>query len=132
MEIKLSDFGDGGALTLSGGDLTQDDTHLTAIYDSLFGGDRFYNIYTKYPTDRSFELAIQAPINLQNLKNAENAALNLLRWMVDEGVVESIDVKAYGGKDNKMYVDLTTKEPDGSSKVFGVIWQNEKALLKAK
>ena len=132
MEIKLSDFGDGGAITSSGGDVDQDGTFLTAIYDSLFGGDRFYNIYTQYKTDLSFEKAIQMPINVQNLKNAETAAATLLRWMVDEGVVESIDVTAYGGKDNKMYVDLTTKEPDGSSKVFGVIWQNEKALLKAK
>lgn len=129
MEIKLSDFGDGGAITSSGGDIDQDDGFLTAIYTSLFGGDNFYNIYSDYPQDKSFEDAIQAPITALNLKNAEQAASNLLKWMVDEGVVESVDVKAYGGSENKMNVDITTTEPGGDSRTYGVIWQNEKAVL---
>lgn len=129
MEIKLSDYGDGGAITSSGGDIDQDDGFLTAIYISLFGGDNFYNIYSKYPQDKSFEDAIQAPITVSNLKTAENAAFNLLRWMVDEGIVESVDVRAYGSGDNRMNVDITTTEPDGDSRIYSVIWQNEKAIL---
>lgn len=129
MEIKLSDYGDGGAITSSGGDVDQDDGFLTAIYISLFGGESFYNIYSKYPQDKSFEDAIQAPITASNLRTAENAASNLLRWMIDEGVVESVDVRAYGNMDNRMNVDITTTEPGGESKAFGVIWQNEKAIL---
>lgn len=132
MEIKLSDFGDGGAITSSGGDVDQDGGFLTAIYISLFGGDNFYNIYSDYPQDKSFEDAIQAPITVPNLNAAEKAAKNLLKWMIDEGVVESIAVRAYGNNDNKMNVDITTTEPGGDSKLFGVVWQNEKAILKAK
>jgi len=132
MEIKLSDYGDGGAITSSGGDIDQDSGFLTAIYVSLFGGDCYYNIYSDYPQDKSFEDAIQAPITVSNLKNAETAASNLLKWMLDEGVIEALDVRAYGNGDNKMNVDITTTEPGGNVRIFGVIWQNEKAILKAK
>ncbi len=132
MEIKLSDYGDGGAITSSGGDIDQDSGFLTAIYTSLFGGDNFYNIYSDYPQDKSFEDAIQAPITVTNLKAAETAGSNLLKWMVDEGVVESVDVRAYGGSENKINVDIITTEPGGDSKIYGVIWQNEKAILKVK
>jgi len=132
VEIKLSDFGDGGAVTSSGGDLDQDGGFLTAIYVSLFGGDCFYNVYSDYPQDKSFEDAIQAPITVSNLKNAETLCANLLKWMTDEGVVESIDVKAYGNSDNKMNVDITTTEPGGNTRIYGIVWQNEKAMLKAK
>lgn len=132
MEIKLSDYGDGGAITSSGGDVDQDGGFLTAIYVSLFGGDCYYNIYSDYPQDKSFEDAIQAPITVSNLKNAETAGANLLKWMLDEGVIEALDVHAYGNGDNKMNVDITTTEPGGNKRVFGIIWKNEKAILKAK
>lgn len=132
MEIKLSDFGDGGAITSSGGDVDQDDGFLTSIYVSLFGGDNYYNIFSDYPQDKSFEDAIQAPITVPNLKTAETAASNLLKWMVDLGAVESVEVRAYGNGDNRMNVDITITEPSGENKNYGVIWQNEKVFLKAK
>ena len=130
MEIKLSDFGDGGAITSFGGDIAQDDTNLTSIYLSLFNGDCFYNIYTDYPSDKSFEDAINAPVNRQNLKNAETAAYNLLQWMIEKNVVESIDVKAYGGENNKINVDITTIDTENNNQLYSVGWQNEKPILK--
>lgn len=130
MELLLIDKGDGGELSLSGGDLAQDDTLLTGLYVSLFNGDCFYNIYSEYKTDNSFFEAIQAPINMKNLKNAETAVVNLTKWMTDQGVAESIDASAYGGSENKINVDITVTEPNGESRQFGAIWRAERLFLK--
>lgn len=129
MEILLIDKGDGGEFVLEGGDLKQDGTFLTALYLSLFTGDAFYNVFSDYPTNREFEDALSLPITIPNLKTVETLANNALKWMLDQGVAKSIDVYAFGDKDEKINVEITVTEPDGNTGQYYITWQNEKIAL---
>lgn len=132
MNIFLEDKGDGGEFALVGGDLKQDETLLTALYISLFSGKTFYNVYEKYKTDGDFERALNQPITLGNLKKTEDAAKKATEWFIAEGIAESIEVRAFGDINEKQNVEITIKEPSGVNKTYGVIWDNEKAILKAR
>ena len=131
MEILLQDKGDGGEFTLDGGgDLVQDGTFLTAVYLSLFNGDAFYNVYTDYKTDNEFEKMLSLPVTVANLKNVEKNGQNALKWLIDEGIAKETSVYAYGTIDEKINVEITVTEPDGSDCKFAIIWNNEKIVLK--
>lgn len=129
MELELQDKGDGGEFTLDGGDIKQDGTFYTAIYVSLFGGDCFYNIYSEHKTDGSFEESLSLPITVSNLQKVETSAQNLLSWMIKEGVASSIDIYAYGDKTEKINVEITIIEPNGTSYKYSITWANEKIFL---
>lgn len=129
MEILLIDKGDGGEFVLKGGDLKQDGTLLSALYLSLFTGDAYYNVFSEYPTTREFEDAISMPLTIPNLQACETAALNALKWMLDQGVAETIDVNAYGDRQEKINVEITITEPNGNTGQYYITWQNEKLAL---
>ena len=130
MEILITDSGDGGEFTLVGGDLKQDGTFISALYLSLFTGDAYYNIFTDYPTNREFEDALSLPVTIQNLQTVETLANNALKWMLDEGIADSITVNAYGDADEKIDVEITVTEPDGTTGQYYITWENEKLYLK--
>jgi phage gp46-like protein len=132
VEILLNDTGDGGEIELSGGDIKSDDTFYTSIYLSLFNGDTFYNVYENFETTNEFETAFNQPITRQNLKNVETAAKNALKWFIETGIADDVSVTAYGNTDEKINVDITITEPDGNSFLYGIIWENQKAVLVKK
>ena len=129
MDFLLQDKGDGGAFLLTGGDIKQDNTFYTAVYLSLFNGDCFYNVYTEYKTNEEFEKALNLSVTAQNLKAVETAAQNALKWMLSEEIISSIDVRAYGDKEEKINVAITFTEPDGITSKYSITWQNQKAVL---
>lgn len=130
MNLLLTDLGDGGEFNFNGIDFKIDDTLYTPIYLSLFDGDSFSNIYKKYKSDESFEKALNKPVTLANLQNAQTKAYNLLQWLLDEGIATEIKVFAYGSKDSKINVDITIKEPDSIENKYSVFWENERFYLK--
>lgn len=131
MEFLIIDRGDGAELTFNGADIKTDDTFFTAVYSSLFLGDCFYNIYTEHKTDDSFMQALLKPITADNLKNAEIAAKNLLKWLIDGELADSVEVFAYGDKREKINVDITITQPSSDSgNKYSIVWENEKIYLK--
>lgn len=131
MEFLIIDRGDGAELTFNGADIKTDDTFFTAVYSSLFLGDCFYNIYTEHKTDDSFMQALLKPITADNLKNAEIAAKNLLTWLIDGELADSVEVFAYGDKREKINVDITITQPGSDSgNKYSIVWENEKIYLK--
>ena len=130
MEILLEDKGDGGEFSLKGGDLEQDDTFYSALYLSLFNGDCFYNVYSEYKSNGEFEQLLSLPLTMGNLKKVETAGQNALKWMIAEGIAKSVVVYAYGDIDEKINVNITITEPDGSSRNYSITWQNQKAVLR--
>lgn len=132
MDILLNDNGDGAEVVLEGGDLKGDGTLYNAVYLSLFGGDNFSNVFEEYESDGEFEESLNLPITMQNLKTVENKANNSLKWMLSEGVANSINVFAYGNNDDKIEIEITIKEPAGNDYEFAVIWENQKKVLKAR
>lgn len=131
MDIFFNDNGDGGNVSLVGGDLKGDGTLFTAVYLSLFGGDSFSNVYETYESDNDFEESLNQPITAKNLKNIETKGKKALEWLIAEGVAESIQVSARGNINEKINVDITIQEPEGIEFSYAVIWQNEKYYLKA-
>jgi phage gp46-like protein len=132
MDILLQDNGDGAELTLENGDLEGDGSFYNAVYLSLFGGDNFSNVYEDYEQNGDFEESLNLPITMNNLKTVENNANKALKWLTDSGVADSVDVYAYGDNDNKIGVEITVTEPSGNTYQFGVIWENQKQILKSK
>lgn len=129
MEFLLEDNGDGGELQLSNGDIKQDDTFASAVYLSLFNGDCFYNIYSKYKSDMSFEEALNLPLTALNLQTVKAAGQNLLSWMTEENIASSVEVSAYGDKNEKINVNITVTEPDGTPRKYAITWANEKRIF---
>lgn len=131
MELLVFDTGDGAELSFNGSDLQTDNTFYTAVYTSLFLGKCFYNVYTENKTDDSFLNALLQPITAENLKKAESAAFNLLKWLVDEKLADSIECFASGDKREKINVNITITEPGSNSgQQYSVFWDNEKIYLK--
>ncbi|MBQ9149870.1 phage GP46 family protein [bacterium] len=130
MDFLLNDTGDGGEFELLQGDIKGDDTFYTAVYLSLFGGESFYNIYSKYNFDTSFEEALCLPITSNNLRLVETKANNFLQWLIDEEIASKIEVFAYGDRQEKINVEITIIEPDSTTHKYSIIWQNEKRALK--
>ena len=130
MEILITDHGDGGEFTLSGGDLKQDGTFFSAVYLSLFCGVAFYNVYSENPTTKDFEEMLSLPVTSANLKKVETAGNNALKWLIDAGVAKETSVFAYGTIEEKINVEITITEPDGNNCKFAIIWDNEKIALK--
>lgn len=132
MDLMLIDNGDGGELVLEGGDVKGDGTLLTAVYISLFGGDNFSNVFETYEQNGEFEESLNQPITAKNLKNVENKAKKSLDWLIQEGIANSVEVSAFGDIKEKINVNIVIQEPSGEVYPFSIVWENEKAILKAK
>lgn len=132
MDILLQDTGDGAEVILSGGDLKGDGTLYNAVYLSLFGGDNFSNAFEEYESNGEFEESLNLPITTPNLKTVENKANKSLKWLIDEGIAESVESFAFGNGDNKIEVDITIKEPQKVESSYSIIWRNQKAVLIRK
>lgn len=132
MDILLQDTGDGAEVILSGGDLKGDGTLYNAVYLSLFGGDNFSNAFEEYESNGEFEESLNLPITTPNLKTVENKANKSLKWLIDEGIAESVESFAFGNGENKIEVDITIKEPQKVESSYSIIWRNQKAVLIRK
>lgn len=132
MDILLQDTGDGAEVILSGGDLKGDGTLYNAVYLSLFGGDNFSNAFEEYESSGEFEESLNLPITTPNLKTVENKANKSLKWLIDEGIAESVESFAFGNGDNKIEVDIIIKEPQKVESSYSIIWRNQKAVLIRK
>nr|DAS64038.1 MAG TPA: hypothetical protein [Caudoviricetes sp.] len=131
MDILLQDKGDGAEVVLAGGDLKGDGTLYNAVYLSLFSGDNFSNAYEEYESDNEFEESLNLPITTPNLKTVKAAANKSLKWMIDEGIADSVDCFAYGGQSGKIEVEIKIQETAGDNQSFALIWENQKKVLKA-
>lgn len=131
MDIALQDTGDGAEIVLSGGDVKGDGSLFNSVYLSLFNGDCYSNALEEHETNNDFENALNAPITIKNLQEVEKVGKEALKWMLSEGVADSVDVYAYGGESNKIEVQITITEPSKENCQFALVWENQKAILKA-
>lgn len=132
MDVLLNDNGDGGEVILSGGDVQGDGTLYNAVYLSLFGGDCFSNVYEEHENDNEFEESLNLPITMPNLRTVETKANKCLKWMIDKGVADSIDVYAHGNDEDKIEVEITINESSGNDSYFALVWENQKRILTSK
>lgn len=128
----MYECGDGGELGVAGGDLLLDNTFYSSIYLSLFEGQNFYN-QLEEGFDESdtfdFETLLNSVSTEKDLRQIESVANLKLNWMIRNGLVSAVETKAVFSANQVVNIEIITKQPDGSSEKYSLIWDQEKKLL---
>jgi phage gp46-like protein len=138
-DLLLVDTMDGGDVRIENNLFVCDRSFNTAVYLSLFGGNKDDNGKSKNSKTwwgntlegmaenekliSRFQAVISGlPMSTKNIQEAENAAAIDLKWIVDEGIAKKIIVSARALSHNKfaLHVDI---QADGKS-----IYENTFAL----
>lgn len=108
-DLLLIETPDGGDCVMRDGLLEADRAFGTAFYISLFGGNKadsgkvknkntwwgntLAGVTEKEKVISRFQNFISAtPLTVKNIKNAEEAARQDLKWAIDEGIADAITV----------------------------------------
>lgn len=133
MDFKLYEQGDGGELNIIGGDIDPENTLSNSIYLSLFSGDVWYNIFEESDSlktnDTIEQLLNEFIISTKNLRKLETLINESLNWLIEEGIIESIETSAMPSFES-IKISITIKEPNNTDKKYIIIWNNQKAILK--
>lgn len=134
MDFKLYELGDGGELNIIGGDIEPENTLLNAIYLSLFSGDNWYNIFETEDNNRTtdeFETALfELETSSSNLKKLETIARENLNWLINDGIVDSIETRAIPNSNGHINLSIMITEPNNISKKYMIVWEAQKLYLK--
>jgi phage gp46-like protein len=122
MDFYMVEKGDGGDIQLKGGDIQADGSFRTALYLSLFSGQSFYGVYEENPSTEDFENSLNVIITPENLKTIENEARIATQWMVDSGLISSIEVEAIQVGLNRVRIDIIAQQPEEIEENFQFIW----------
>lgn len=133
MDFKIYEQGDGGELNIIGGDIEPENTLSNSIYLSLFSGDVWYNIFEESDSlktnDTIEQLLNEFIISTKNLRKLEALINESLNWLMEKGIVESIETSAMPSFES-IKISITIKEPNNTDKKYIIIWNNQKAVLK--
>ena len=133
MDFKIYEQGDGGELNIIGGDIEPENTLSNSIYLSLFSGDVWYNIFEESDSlktnDAVEQLLNEFIISTKNLRKLEALINESLNWLMEKGIVESIETSAMPSFES-IKISITIKEPNNTDKKYIIIWNNQKAILK--
>lgn len=133
MDFKIYEQGDGGELNIIGGDIEPENTLSNSIYLSLFSGDVWYNIFEESDSlktnDAVEQLLNEFIISTKNLRKLEALINESLNWLIEEGIIESIETSAMPSFES-IKISITIKEPNNTDKKYIIIWNNQKAILK--
>ncbi len=133
MDFKIYEQGDGGELNIIGGDIESENTLSNSIYLSLFSGDVWYNVFEESDSlktnDAVEQLLNEFIISTKNLRKLEALINESLNWLIEEGIVESIETSAMPSFES-IKISITIKEPNNADKKYIIIWNNQKAILK--
>ena len=133
MDFKIYEQGDSGELNIIGGDIEPENTLSNSIYLSLFSGDVWYNIFEESDflktNDTIEQLLNEFIISTKNLRKLETLINESLNWLIEEGIIESIETSAMPSFES-IKISITIKEPNNTDKKYIIIWNNQKAILK--
>ena len=129
-DFKVFDNGDGGDVGFNAGDILGEYGYGTAIYLSLFGGEAFYEIYSKYKTDNKFEESLYKTITSENLRNCEKEANKALKWLKVEKIVADVSCFACSNGVGKINLEITITEPNKNIKKYGLVWEEQELVFK--
>jgi phage gp46-like protein len=117
-DLLLADTPDGGDILIQEGLFHSDTAFDTAVYLSLFGGNKddegkvkngktwWGNLLPQTPEAEKMVSRLQAvitgtPLSAKNVRDAENAARLDLRWLVDAGMADAVLVDGRGQAGNR-------------------------------
>jgi phage gp46-like protein len=140
-DILLTETPDGGDFIMNDGLIMADHNYSTAIYLSLFGGNKEDSGVVKTnktwwgntlrDTQKNeklisrFQYVIRSmPLTVKNIKAAEDAAVLDLAWMVEEGIADKVE--ATGSTEGKnrfrIAINITKSGINIFNDSFNVLW----------
>jgi len=139
-DLLLADTLDGGNVEIDNGLFVSDEQFSTAVYLSLFGGNKLDNGKTSSVNQYWGNLLRNAteseklrsrfqyivtglPMSVKNIKEAEKAAAMDLQWFIDEKIADVLDIA--GRSTGKNMFSLRVKILKGKNNIF----DNEYFLL---
>jgi phage gp46-like protein len=130
-DFKLYEHGDGGELSLIGGDIEPEKGLSNAIYLSLFTGDNWHNVFEESKTADDFETSLFGLLTANNnLKSIETLANEALNWLIEYGIAESIETRATASNNGHINLNITIAEPNNITRKYEIVWKNQQLLLK--
>jgi phage gp46-like protein len=141
-DILLIDTADGGDIVIEEGLVKGDRAFNTAVYISLFGGNKndsgkvktrktwWGNTLKSTPVNEKIASRLQAvisamPLTVKNVREAETAAELDLAWMIKEGIAEKIE--ASGTTEGKNRFRLLVKISNSGTTIYensySVLWE---------
>ena len=141
-ELLLIDTPDGGDIQLADDLFINDLTFNTAVYISLFGGNkedngRVKNKYTWWGNtldgvmenekivSRFQAIIFSLPMTSKNIQEAETAAELDLQWLIDEGIADIISVtgNATGHNTFNLLVEIKSGETTIFNNTYSLFWR---------
>jgi phage gp46-like protein len=141
-DLLLSETPDGGEVSIENGVFVCDRSFNTAVYLSLFGGNkddngRVKNNKTWWGNTLSgtaeneklvsrFQAVISGlPMTTKNIQEAEGAASLDLKWITDEGIAEKITVSGRALTRNRfaLHIDIQSGGKSIYENTFAVFWK---------
>jgi phage gp46-like protein len=140
-DILLIETPDGGDLIMQDGIIMADNNYSTAIYLSLFGGNKedggvvknnktwWGNTLRDTPKNEKlisrFQYVIRSrPLTVKNIRDAEAAAVLDLAWMVEDGIADKVETSGSTEGQNRLYliINLIKEKKIISDYSLNTIW----------
>jgi phage gp46-like protein len=141
-DLLLFDTQDGGDISIADGFFVNDRAFNTAVYLSLFGGNKddsgkvknknewWGNLLPETTAAEKLVSRFQAiiagmPMSAKNIREAENAAELDLKWITEEGIAQSVEIDGRAGAGNKFFLNVAIRA-DGKSiydNTFALFWK---------
>jgi phage gp46-like protein len=141
-DLLLESTPDGGDIRIDNGLFVGDQTFNTAVYLSLFGGNKddpgkvknnktwWGNLIPGTQEDEKMVSRFQAiitaiPMTTKNILEANNAAELDLKWIVDEGIADKVTASGKAGQGNQFLLTVDIQESGNSiyENTFAVFWK---------
>jgi phage gp46-like protein len=141
-DLLLFDTPDGGDVNIVNGVFVNDRAFNTAVYLSLFGGNKddtgkvknrktwWGNTLDGVAENEKMISRFQAiidglPMSSKNIQEAETAASLDLKWISDEGMADKIEVSGTPASRNKfhLYVNIKTSGKSIYENTFALFWE---------
>jgi phage gp46-like protein len=130
-DVLLVETPDGGDFIMQDGLIMADNNYSTAIYLSLFGGNKDDSGVVK--TNKTwwgntlrgtkkneklisrFQNIIRSmPLTIKNIRRAEDAAVLDLVWMVEEGLADKVEANGSTQGKNRFHLDINLLKSETS------------------
>ena len=132
-DLYLHPTADGGEILILGGEPRTTSGLDTAVYLSLFTTEWWGNVVSDQAERFSSQLeeAMTRPLNSETRLLVEDAARSALTWLTDEGVADSVEVRAEIADVAELRLAVRVTEPGGDAQdlVYALNWEAQRALL---
>ena len=141
-DVLLFDTEDGGEISVINGLVIPDGGFRTAVYLSLFGGhkddggevasgdtwwgNRLEGVSESEKLVSRFMAFVRSvPLNSKNLKIAQDKAEEDLKWFLDDGIADSVDVELLDEGNNRIQLNMRIEKSGKiiESRKYALQWE---------